>query len=143
MNDVFLRVILKFYYQHCNELLPNYLQSFNFILDTPRHHHGTRFKSKIIDDTSNKVYTAACLRIALIKILKYTHKNPNSNISTDIYQLTTDKDKLLNKPKQLYNLILEKTQTHSLHGFNLYTKVKFIELYSFTCTKLNCPSCGS
>ena len=56
INDIFLRLILKFCYQHHHQMLPSYFHNFNLVQGQDIHQHDTRFNrllGLILNPTKN------------------------------------------------------------------------------------------
>lgn len=144
VDDIFCRVLLKFYFLHSHKLLPKYFASFTFTTGKQVHEHNTRFRNSFRPARNSKVYTAACVKSGINNILSYTSSayDPGFKYNTN-FKTSFSGDKLTLYPKQIFSVILEKVHTHSLQGFTFYTKIKFLELYIDTpCRKTNCWSCS-
>ena len=97
--------ILKFYYKYCHNLVPAFFQEFNFVARSQTHQYNTRSKNNLQQVKTRTKIAEKCLR----------HGIPNITNNTD-------------------PLILDKINTHSLHGFVIYTKQLFINSYQLECT---------
>ena len=96
LADIHKLFVLKFYYQHCHNWLPFYLQSFAFKHRLDVHHYETRNRH-LLDTFKVKL---KCSENSLKKVIP----------------------KLINNTPQC---IIDKIFTHSLQGFVSYTKQYF------------------
>ena len=113
VEDILRLQELKFYYKLKNNKLPHYLQSLPIKPNTDTHSHATRTRHDIHLNKTFHDYAKNCVRINLPKIVN-------------------------NTPIE----IIEKVETHSLHGFSVYIKKKIIETYVESCTTPNCFTCN-
>lgn len=141
IDDIFLRLQLKFYYQLQHQSLPAYFDSFSVQRHEDVHTHNTRHKTDVRPLTGKK-YTLQRIRCSIITILRsISNSNSNSKFYNQVFY--TNMNKEITKPKALITSILEKVDTHSISGFCNYIKIKFIELYAnFSCKKTPCFSCN-
>ena len=113
VGDILRLQELKFYYKFKNNKLPQYLQNLPIRPNTDMHNHATRTRHDIHLNKTYHEYAKNCIRINLPKIVN----------STPIE-------------------ILEKVDSHSLHGFSGYIKTKIIDSYADSCTTPNCFTCN-
>ena len=112
VNDLFKLNVLKFYYKHCRNELPLFLQSFQFALRSDFHNYNTRQKNMLNKHETRTVLAEKCLRHSIPLIINETDE-----------------------------LILEKIFTHSYQGFTWYVKQKMIDSYTVECFVENCYIC--
>ena len=103
---------LKFCYKLTNNLLPPYFVSELFLIDTYAHNYNTR--------QSNDLRVPAVRHVFATNGMSYRYPVTFNNMNTNF------KDKI---------------STHSLTGFILYVKHKFIESYEVDCSIPNCHIC--
>ncbi len=104
---------LKFYYKYKNNKLPYYLQNLPFKVNTSTHIHATRIQYSIHQYKPNHVYAKRCIRYDLHRVVRDTSVE-----------------------------IIDKVNTHSLHGFSGYIKFKFLQSYQQSSTTINCYICS-
>ena len=112
LSDLYKVSVQKFYFLHCHNRLPSYLQAFEFIRRADIHAYGTRNKF-ILNINRVKVKSA-----------EYSLRNITSKIIND-------------SPLN----IIEKITSHSLQGFASYAKQHYLNQYSDACTVPNCYVC--
>ncbi len=113
LSDIFNLQTLKYYYKFVNNSLPPYHQTLPIVSNRNVHDHDIRQSNKLHVQRTNKQLVKNCIRHNVIKIVNTTPNN-----------------------------ILDKVNTHSLHGFAVYTKNFFIETYDPNCHIPNCYICG-
>ena len=112
LQDLYRLNVLKFYYKHCHNQLPHFLQSFVFNHRFNVHDYSTR---------NRNIFNICQTRV---KCAEYSLRNITP--------------KILNETPQ----IKDKIWTHSLHGFVWYIKCYFINVYNTYCTIANCYICA-
>ena len=103
---------LKFCYKLENQMLPYYFYSGIFRKYTELHNHLTRGLNKYEFPHVKHNFAKNSIRFKIA----FTYNNT-------------------------VNLIIEKIQTHSLHGFGLYIKNYYLDSYTNICTIRNCYIC--
>ena len=112
VEDIYKLHCLKFFHRYVNENLPSPLQCLPIHKNSVVHAQNTRQSS----------------------YLHVPRKNTELGKKSLCYSLPV----LVNsQPK----CIVEKVETHSLHGFSFYAKNVFISSYKSQCTKQNCYIC--
>ena len=91
---------MKFYYKHCKNELPHYLQSIKLNKRGDVHGYNTRHRNDLDIQRTNTKLADKCLRHALQAIINKTETN-----------------------------ILDKVATHSMQGFSWYIKQHYIKTY--------------
>ena len=125
VDDIFLSMLLKFYFKLMNDLQPYYFNAFKPKSES----HSFNLRLKRFENVSTKkVYCDNCVRFGLIKLIKSIEK-PSSSIDDSIYETNFKYNKLLSKPSFIIKCIIAKVHTHSYMGFCNYIKIRFIELY--------------
>ena len=114
LNDIYKLNVLKFYFLHCNDQLPRYLQNFAFIARSDIHGYDTRAKA---DLNVNRTRT----RLA---------ENSLRNVTPVIVN-------------EFPNVVTDKIRTHSLQGFVMYVKQYLNNKYASNCNIRNCYVCGN
>jgi hypothetical protein len=112
IQDIYKMNSLKFYYKHCHNQLPHYLQQFFYHTCSDVHQHDTRSKNKIYITKTRTRLAEHALRYSSAKIINETSDG-----------------------------ILSKINTHSLQGFLFYIRTIYINSYDFNCTVNNCYIC--
>ena len=112
LDDLFKLNILKFYYLHFHNLLPHYLQQFEFKARYEIHDYKTRNKFELN------------LQKNTIKAAENSLRHVTPKIINDTPSIITDK-----------------IRTHSLQGFTSYIKQHFINSYTYDCNILDCFVC--
>ena len=112
ISDIFKLNILKFYFKHCHNDLPQYLQCLNFCKRSDIHKYNTRKRNKLDTQRTNTKIADNCLRNYLPKVINNTDTK-----------------------------IIEKVFSHSFQGFTWYIKQNFINSYETTCTINKCYVC--
>lgn len=126
IDDLFLSAILKFYFKLVNDLQPSY-----FVDLKPRpatHTINTRFKNLLTNSSASKVYCDQCVRFAIPKLVNFSMKG-STGIDESIYLTNFRHDKLFTKSRELIAAIISKVHSHSLNGYCLYVKTRFLEEY--------------
>lgn len=140
IDDCFMKVQLKFYYQLQHDLLPPYFRNMSIVTNKDNHHYNTRYKSEPVS-VSGKEYTKKRIRVSISALIKYScpgHRN-NPKYFNDLFVTNSS----LTTPKHLLNSILSKIDSLSLSSFCDFTKLAFISLYDDTpCLIRPCYSCG-
>ena len=113
IQDILTLQTLKIYHKFRNNNLPNYIQNWPLFQNSNIHNHNTR--------GANALHKNRCSHVFAQKSLKL-------NI-TNIVNGTPD-------------IILDKIDTHSLHGFTNYVKLFLLQTYQDTCTVPNCYICS-
>ena len=113
LDDTLVLNTLKFYYKFKNDKVPEYFKSYTIQSLDEKHGRNTRYKSLIPANQTRLILSDRCLR---------------NNISF-----------VLNATPQI---ALDKTSTHSFHGYSTYIKNMMINSYSNHCTIQNCYVCG-
>ena len=113
LQDIYKLEILKFCFKLENSKLPLYFNSINTQNVASLHQHNTRSRNAI-----------------------YLHKTRHNFADNSISQIVP---KTLNETD---NLITDKIHTHSLKGYSLYIKNKYIGNYSDNCEIRNCYICS-
>ena len=131
---MFLRLILKFYFQIHNGLLPVYFNSFKFIKNSDVHSFNTRRKNDPhISHEFNKAFTRLCLKYSIFKLDQFTTECNISHSLANNYLMNFNCDRLnklfYSKPNSMFLSIISKVNTHSLNGYLKYIKVRFIDMY--------------
>ena len=108
---------LKFYFKLENKLLPTYFNIF-----APKKSQGS---------------TKYSIRNPQNQMPQVKHQYARNTFRCELISITNSVSNTID-----YEGILDKIQTHSLHGYSLYIKTKFIDLYSYECNTINCYSCS-
>ena len=111
LDKIYQHQVLNFFFKLKNHTLPPYFGSFPTTMNNEVHHYNTRRRT-LFQIRVNHQFAKESLRCSLINIINNTP-----------------------------NIILEKVQTHCLHGFSSYTKMHFINTYSTICERPNCYVC--
>ena len=114
ISDLYYQSCLLFYFRHCQNLLPNYLQNFQIPRHSDLHNYPTRNRSQMLPAQTRTHMALKCIRHAMVK---FVNSSPNC--------------------------ILDKVQTHSHQGFKLYIKKYLLSNYKVTCDLQNCYVCGT
>ena len=104
IKDIHTLQELKFYHQLKNNQLPSYFRNMTNDHDLDTHPYPTRHKNKLRSPRTNHEFARKCIRYSAIK----------TAINTS-------------------NHIIEKVNTHSLHGFMTYFKRITIDQYELSC----------
>ena len=113
VNDIHLHQQLKFYFKLINNILPDHFYDLNLALISDIHDYNTRGKNKLKNAHFKHELARNCIRNQMPHLLNTTHLS-----------------------------ILEKVLTHSLKGFEQYTKHYLIGKYSDICLIHNCYVCN-
>ena len=113
LEDLFKFNILKFYYKYKNNQLPEYFNTLNFIPRSYVHSYNTRRKNYLCSNKTRTKFAEQCIRNVVPKLINDTSP-----------------------------LILNKIDTHSLHGFCTYMKSFYLDLYHYECSISNCYICS-
>ncbi len=97
ISDILKLQQLKFYYKYKNNKFPHYLQALPFHPNTRTHDHNTCIKHNVCHPIAKHTFVKICVRFSILRIV---NDCPNS--------------------------ILDKINTHSLHGFSVYIKTHFL-----------------
>ena len=116
VHDLYWLMVLKFYYKLKNNLLPQY---FNVFL--PKKSHGS-----IVYPIRNPQN-----QLPIIK-----HEYARNSFRCELITITNTINNSI-----VYSNILDKMYTHSLHGYSLYIKNKFLNNYNYECLTTNCYTC--
>ena len=115
--------LLKFYYKLCNNLLPQYFASSNFLIHQQSlHSHNTRNQT-FLTPRIYHVFAENCVR----------HQLPSLLNDAD----ADDEDDADNLPVD----VLTSVYTYSEYGYTSYLKRHFINQYNNVCTITNCRNC--
>ena len=101
ITDLYKQQTLKFYFKFVNNMLPCYFMEMDLKQSTEIHHHNTRNSKNLFHIRTNKHSTDNSIRHQVIQTVNNTS-----------------------------DMIITKINTHSLHGFNRYIKIKILEDYS-------------
>ena len=112
IKDIHTLQELKFYHQLKNNQLPSYFRNMTNDHDLDTHPYPTRQKNKLRLPRTNHEFARKCIRYSAIE----------TTINTS-------------------NHIIEKVNTHSLHGFMTYFKKITIDQYESSCRLNNCYVC--
>ena len=93
--------------------LPNYFLTFKCIPRSSIHEHNTRYSSLIDAVGTRTVIAGNCIRHHLVTVLNNTPK-----------------------------CIIDKIDTHSLHGFSFYIKRYYLDQLTYECNLRECYVCG-
>ena len=104
---------LKFVYKFKQSYLPNYFLTFKCIPRSSIHEHNTRYSSLIDAEGTRTVIAGNCIRHHLVTVLNNTPK-----------------------------CIIDKIDTHSLHGFSFYIKRYYLDQLTYECNLRECYVCG-
>ena len=104
---------LKFVYKFKQGYLPNYFLTFKCIPRSSIHEHNTRYSSLIDAEGTRTVIAGNCIRHHLVTVLNNTPK-----------------------------CIIDKIDTHSLHGFSFYIKRYYLDQLTYECNLRECYVCG-
>ena len=113
INDIFRVSCLDFYYKHCNNTLPHYLQSISFRTHADTHSYSTRNRYRFVPNVTRTVLAEKCIRNEIVKVINSTEDS-----------------------------IIQKIFTHSLQGYKKYIKLKILQKYQSECNLLNCYICN-
>ena len=113
VSDIYKLNALKFYFNYLHFQLPHFLQSFPFKQRSSIHSYNTRGRSNLCVNKTNRKFADACLRNQIPTLVNSTPSN-----------------------------ILEKVNTHSLHGFSKYVKTMFLTEYQAECSIRDCYICS-
>ena len=111
IEDIFVLNALKFYYKLKHRKLPQYFYSM-FTHNTETHEHNTRYKHITATQKPNTSSGSLCLRYFLPQLVDKTAKS-----------------------------IIDKVETHSLHGFSTFIKKHIIDNYKEHCEIHQCYIC--
>ena len=100
INDLFSLNYLRFLYNCKNKNLPMHFCELSYTPRSDIHDHDTRYAALIDIESTRKVMAEKCIRIHLGKVI---HETPN--------------------------VIMEKINTHSIHGFVSYIKRCYLDSY--------------
>ncbi len=114
INDILQLQQLMFYYKYQNNKLPYYLQALPFHTNTRTNDHNTGVKHNIHHPIAKHTFAKDCVRFGIPRIV---NDYPNS--------------------------ILDKINTHSLHGFSVYIKTHFLQSYQENCTLVDHYVCNN
>ncbi len=114
ISDILKLQQLKCYYKYKNNKLAHYLQALPFHPNTRTHDHNTFAKHNIHHPIAKYMLAKNCVHFGIRRIV---NDCPNS--------------------------ILDKINTHSLHGFSVYIKTHFLESYQENCTIMDCYVCNN
>ncbi len=114
ISDVLKLQQIKLYYKYKNNKLPHYLQALPFHPNTRTHDHNTRIKHDIHHPIAKHIFAKNYVRFGIPRIV---NDCPNS--------------------------ILNKINTHILHGFSVYIKTHFLKSYQENCTIVDCYVCNN
>ncbi len=114
ISDILKLEELKFYYKYKNNKLPHYLQALPFQINTRTYDHNTCIKHNIHHLIAKHIFAKNCVRFGIPRI---GNDCPNS--------------------------ILDKINTHSLHGFSVYIKIHFLQSYQENCTIVDYYVCNN
>ena len=112
IKDIHTLQELKFYHQLKNNQLPSYFRNMTNDHGLDTHPYPTRHKNKSRLPSTNHEFARKCIRYSAIE----------TAINTS-------------------NHIIEKVNTHSLHGFMTYFKKMTIDQYESSCRLNNCYVC--
>ena len=112
IKDIHTLQELKFYHQLKNNQLPSYFRNMTNDHGLDTHPYPTRHKNKLRLPSTNHEFARKCIRYSAIE----------TAINTS-------------------NHIIEKVNTHSLHGFMTYFKKITIDQYESSCRLNNCYVC--
>ena len=112
IKDIHTLQELKFYHQLKNNQLPSYFRNMTNDHDLDTHLYSTRHKNELRLPRTNHEFTRKCIRYSAME----------TAINTS-------------------NHIIEKVNTHSLHGFMTYFKKITIDQYESSCRLNNCYVC--
>ena len=104
---------LKFVYQFKQGYLTNYFLKFKCIPGSSIHEHNTRYSSFIDAEGIRTVIVGNCVRHHLVTVLNNTPK-----------------------------CIIDKIDTHSLHGFSFYIKRYYLNQLTYDYNLRECYVCG-
>ena len=104
---------LKFVYKFKQGNLPNYFLTFKCIPRSSIHEHNTRYSSLIDAEGTRTVIAGNCIRHHLVTVVNNTPK-----------------------------CIIDKIDTHSLHGFSFYIKRNCLNQLTYDCNLRECYVCG-
>ena len=113
VEDLLKLSILKFYFKYQNHQLPNYFSLLPFTRNYNQHHYPTRSQNDVYRPLVKHEFAKKCIRYQLPQIVNNTPEN-----------------------------IISKVNTHSLHGFCNYIKIKALETYEETCSLRQCYICN-
>ena len=112
LSDIYKNSILKFYFKHEHNTVPDYFHGRNFI-DIATHNHSTRRRDSLRIPRVHSSCAQQNLRYLLPKYILSTPRN-----------------------------ILEKIHTHSYNGFCWYVKKMTLLGYESECSIQNCYICN-
>lgn len=112
IQDLYKSSALKFYFKYKNDMVPSYFKEM-FTVPYHSHNYGTRNRDQARLQQSKTALTETSLRFYIPRLI-------------------------LSIP----NNILDKINTHSLHGFSTYVKRYLIDLYQSQCFLQNCYICN-
>ena len=112
IKDLFEFNCLKFLYNFKKGLLPKYFMSFRCTPRSPIHDHDTRYASQIDTISTRTVMASNRIRCRLPEIINSTTES-----------------------------ILNKIETHRIHGFLPFAKRFLIDQYPTHCFEINCYVC--
>ncbi len=113
IEDILKLQTLKLYYKYRNDQLPIYLLNLPFQYNSETHGYNTRRRNDIHRGTPLHAFAVKSLRHNLPLVVNATTPQ-----------------------------ILDKINTHSLHGFAGYIKCQYLETYNQECNILNCYICN-
>lgn len=135
-DDIFMRLILKFLFQVQNSMLPEYFKTFITKRNSDIHSFNTRRKNELHRTHENhKMYTRNCIKYCLQKIQLNISSSQfhNKQLDPDEFILNFEIDRLSkicqSKSTHLLCCIIDKIKTHSLDGYLLYIKNRFLQSY--------------